>query len=428
MKKVILFLITAAVLAFGTGAQAAQRLVSFDVSSASSAEGTGFLFGVMPDNGGARIVYEEEDVAALCLYNGAEADSSDVVVAYNASWSGESVDHLVMTTRIKTDEISDSSTQKFISFRMKSSPHALVCQIRENRFYCNNTVVPNLTVETGRWYDVQVALRQNPTPSIVLYIDGAKVSTVPFSNLSKITSAGLQYRMEITGPGTFYIGDTNLYIPDEPTAVPEKEQLTSSDEPVILNFGTSEIDTDTLKDENIRVIDNINGETVECNVTPLNGNRVQLDFPNGLRDDDSYTVEFDGVLDISGQKLAPTGFKTPVPENVYDIGELRYYSGFDVQNEITSLKEGNITVCLELSNKGLQERQAAFVCVLYQDNKLAGVSVAGTTLAALEQSELVTSINVPSVSAGTKLYTMLWRGFGGSPITSAQILTRQGVE
>ena len=140
------------------------------------------------------------------------------------------------------------------------------------------------------------------------------------------------------------------------------------------------------------------------------------------------TVEFDGVLDISGQKLATTGFKTPVPENVYDIGELKYYSGFDVQDEITSLKEGNITVCLELANNGLQERPAALVCVLYQDNKLAGVSVAGTTLAALEQSELVTSINVPSVSAGTRLYTMLWRGFGGSPITSAQILTRQGVE
>lgn len=425
MKKVILFLIILLLPVFGVNAQAAERLASFDVSSASSAAGTGFSFGVMPDHGGARIASEDDDTSSLCLYNNEEAAANDVVVAYDTSWSGTDVDHLVLKTRVKTDEISDSSVQKFISFRMKAAPHAMVFQIKGDQFYCNNTLVPGLKAEAGRWYDVQVALRQNPEPSIVLYIDGVKVATVPFPNLSKITSEGLQFRMEINGPGTFYIGDTSLYIPDKPVAIAENGQLSSADEPVILGFGDSEIDADTLLAKNISVTDNISGDTVDFALEQLDNNRIQLVFPEGLRNDNSYTINFHDMLDISGQRLDSIVFKTPVPENPYEIGDIKYYAGFSTETEITALRQGNLTVYADVKNGGLQERPLALVCVLYQDNQLSDISIAETTLAAEEETALTVSIHAAEVNSKTKLYTMFWRGFGGSPVTDAEILTWQ---
>ncbi len=429
MKKIIVFSIIIVFIFVSMTAGAMERLASFSVSSATSVNGTGFLFGKMPENGGTRMVVEKDGTNALCLYNTAAAAANDVVVAYDTSWSSSATDHLVMTTRVKTDEISGSSTNKFISFRMDAAPHATVMQIRESSIYCNGSVVPNLTVEPGRWYDVKVALKMYPEYMIDLYIDGEKVMASPFPNLSKMNKAGLQFRMEITGPGTFYIGDTDLYVPDMPKAELENPQLSSIDEPVVISFGNSEIDVSTLNSKNIRITDNLNSKDVSFEMEQLKGadgilGAIAVTFPEGLRKDNSYTVDLSEILDVSGQQLSQLVFKTPAPDQDYKIGDVKFYSGFNTDNEITSVTEGNITVKADVANGGLQERSITLVCVLYQDSKLAGVSIAGTILAAEEQSEIMTSIYAQKADSNTKLYVMLWKGFGGDPITDAVILAK----
>ena len=402
-------------------AASAEQLATFNTSSAGSVSGTGFSLGSpVPEDAVYKIAIDEDGTQSLFLQGSANASSS--IVMYDISWSSEKVDHLIMTTRVKTDEINNAAS-KVYTFRMNGAPHCAVLNIKGNKFYCNGAAVSGMTVEPGRWYDIQVALKKYPSYMVELYIDGKKVSTQPFANLANMTKAGLQFRVEVMGgAGTMYIGDTEIYVPDTPYAELENDQIFDVNKPLEVALVSSDIDEDTVQAENISVTDNFSGNEIEFNMKRTDKG-IELTFPSGLRKDNSYTLKLDGIIDKSGQQFGEITFFTPKPESDYKIGEIKLYQGFDLGNEISSLKTGDITVCVPVSNGGIQTRSAELVCVLYQDSKLEGVSIAGLDLGEEEESELYTSLHIDKADSGTKLYVMLWDGFSGTPVTGRTVFS-----
>lgn len=419
MKKIILFLLTALMLS-AAQAVSAEQLAFFNTSSAGSVEGTGFGIGKpIPDDAVYKIVADSDGNQSLFMSG--SADTSKTICFYDQSWSSKTVDHLLMKTRVKTDEISGAS--KEISFRMSQAPHCIAMNINNSRFYCCGKEVKGVTVEPGRWYDIQIALKKYPSYLVEMYIDGEKAASEPFANLVYMTADALQFRVEVTGGfGTLYVGDTEIYVPDAPRAELEREQLSSVDEPVGIALVSSETDMTTAVKENITVTDNMSGEQIDFDLGQTDKG-IELTFPGGIRKDNSYTVSLENVLDKSGQRFNSITFLTPAPDSDYTVGSARLYSGFDTADEISSLRAGDITVAVSAANGGIQPRSAELICVLYQDSKLVGMSIAGLELGEEEQSELYTSIHLDKADAGTKLYVMVWDRFCGTPVTGKTVFS-----
>ena len=419
MKKFILLVTTALMLAAAHTASA-EQLAYFNTSAAGSVSGTGFSVGApIPDDAVYKIVTDETGANSLFLQG--SASSSNTIVMYDTSWSANSVDHLIMTTRVKTDEV-DSTATKSYTFRMSAAPHYTVLNIKGDKFQCCGATVPGITVEAGRWYDIKVALKKYPSYMIELYIDGVKVSTQSSPNLSKMTATGLQFRVEVLGYGTMYVGDTEIYVPDTPYAQMENDQLSDIGEPVEIDLISSEIDEDTVLAENITVTDNFSGDKVDFDMERTDGG-IEFTFPQGIKAYNSYTVNLGGIIDKSGQQFNEITFYTPKPDSDYKIGDIKLYSGFGANNEISALRTGSITVGVPVANGGLQTRSISLVCALYQDSELVGVSTAGLALGEEEESELYTSLYLDKVNSGTKLYVMLWDGFIGTPVTGRTVFS-----
>lgn len=400
MKRIILILTLVMLAAFSHSAFAAD-IISFNTSEVGSTTETGLRFA---GDGEAKIVIMEEDMTALYLNN---------AVGYNNVWSKTYIDYLVLETRLMLKE--GASGKEFIRFRTPQAIYWDLLAMNTNGFSSCGKNIPDIEIETGRWYDIKLALKKNPSYMVDVWIDGAKVLSTPFEKLSDLPQEGFQIRFE-GGEAGLYVGDTRMYIPEDPVSEVINPTLSTVDEPVSVKLESEEIDESSITKENIKIIDNTYGDNIDFELERTEDG-IKLTFAEALIKDNTYTIDLGRVVDISGQSFKEAIFRTPLPDDEYIIEGIKLYNGFDKNEEITKPVKGAMTVSAELKNGGIKEREAALVCVLYEDGIISGVGMAKTVLGETEETEL--SVSVESNSSRCSINAMLWDGFLGRPLADS---------
>lgn len=400
MKRIILVLTLVMLAAFSHSAFAAD-IISFNTSEVGSTAETGLRFA---GDGESKIVIMEEDMTALYLND---------TVAYNNVWSKSYIDYLVLETKLMVKE--GVSGKEFIRFRTPQATYWDLLAMNTNGFSSCGKNIPDIEIENGHWYDIKIALKKNPSYMVDVWIDGVKALSTPFDKLSELPQEGFQIRFE-GGEAGMYVGDTRMYIPEEPVSDIENPVLSAIDEPVAVKLESEEVDESGITKENIKVIDNTYGTEVDFELERTEDGII-LSFISELVKDNSYTVKLEKVVDIAGQSFGNVIFKTPLPDNEYIIGEIKLYNGFDKNEEITEPINGAMTVSAEVKNGGIKKRGVALICVLYEDGVISGVGMAKTVLDETEDAEL--SVSVESNSSGSSINAMLWDGFLGKPIAAS---------
>lgn len=404
MKRIILIL-TLTVLTIISHTAFADEIISFTTSDVSSTAGTGFRFA---ETGESKIVMIEEENTALYIKD---------TVAYNNSWSKEGIDYLVLETRLMAEKLTGSNS---IKFRTPQASYWDAFSMNTNSFSSCGKIIEGIEVEAGRWYDIKISLKKNPSYMIDVWIDGVKVASNAFEKISDLPQTGFQVRFEAGDESGLFIGDTRMYIPEKPVSEILNPTLESTDEKVLIKLESSEIDDASIVKESVRVVDNT-FNTEPAFELEKTDDGIAIVFTDEIYSDNSYTVYLEAITDISGQGFGECVFNTPLPEVEYITDGAKLYKGYEMSEETSKLDSSAVTVYMPVKNGGIQKRQAAMVCVLYSGGKLSDVSIAQTVLDAMEESEIIASINTEEADEDSFLTVMLWDGFGGRPVRAAEI-------
>lgn len=334
----------------------------FDVSSATSISGAGFLQGNMPSGSTAEL---KDGVIVLTNPSGASSTAANLI--YAQGWSSSQTGEFVAEVRLKLDTLDGNPR---IDFRHADGSYDYVLDIRAGAVYINRTLT-DFTLGTDQWYTVQIYVQNIEEDNISLYIDGVKIGSYTSANGSKYKSANTQLRIEAIGKSVqMCIGDSSIYKPGSVSMQLEEDVLETIQSPVHVRF-TSPVTGFAAEEVQAWCDDGTELELADVTVQTNAAERAtgfSVEFANPLKKKHTYYITIGTCNGIFGQLVENRTQEFSVVSDEYDysIADVKLCSGMaDTKKQISALQKGFITFEVTVRNDGTKDGAGTILVEIY---------------------------------------------------------------